>query len=136
MRLGRDVSANAGGRGNKGTHSFSELVLTMYSARLTCGFHWTSATFHVPPCGRKRGTLKGDSRSMMKSPRRAARTMSREVGEMDICRINNKKRKEKIKSEYIELRGGREDSTHIPHRIPHKGLHIDLHPYAKVASVL
>lgn len=71
------------------TDSFSEEVLTMYSARLTCGFHCTSATSQVPPCGRKRGTECGDSRSMINNPRRAASTMSRDVGDMLIYTSTN-----------------------------------------------
>lgn len=43
-------------------------VDTMYSAWLGFGFHWTSATSHVPPCGRKRGTSNGASRSIMNKP--------------------------------------------------------------------
>lgn len=70
----------------------------MYSAREGCGFHCTSATSHVPPWGRNRGTSRGASRSMTNKPLRlrityqegkntgitrvtnAARTTSREEG--------------------------------------------------------
>lgn len=51
-------------------YSFSLDVETMYSARAGCGFHCTSATSHVPPWGRKRGTSDGALRSMMKRPLR------------------------------------------------------------------
>jgi hypothetical protein len=111
-------------------NSFSLDVETMYSARAGCGFHCTSATSHVPPWGRKRGTSDGAFRSMIKRPLRlhvdgrlehqgrrnerahAARTKSRYEGLMLI---------------YFRVRERMDDtySTYVANRVTHKTLHIN-----------
>lgn len=66
--LSRDVSVLVNNNNGINTHSRSLDVETMYSAWEGWGFHWTSATSQVPPCGRKRGTSRGECRSIMNKP--------------------------------------------------------------------
>lgn len=66
INLDTKLDEKVDGKGR--AHSFSLDVDTMYSARAGCGFHWTSATSQVPPCGKNRGTSSGASRSIINRP--------------------------------------------------------------------